>query len=176
MPSISIGRSQDGRIRIDMDENGVPSTMLLEPIKGGGFLRSIFSVGGGVILQTVMKLDGNDIEKYIEKLCRTATSCEYKEVFLEKPCPSCGEKPLKKPYRAVPLSEIPVIPIYMCQKCGSRSYYLTKEYLSYLVEEKKELFEPLELEGYHKDKDKFMDELKEYIIRIFASKRILCIR
>jgi hypothetical protein len=49
---------------------------------------------------------------------------------------------------------------------------MTDEYLDYLISSNPELFGKGELDEFRKDKEKFMGELRRYIISIFASKRI----
>ena len=148
MQAIRIGKSRDGRIRIDTDENGAFPTMLFEPIKGGGYVRSIFSGDGGVILQTIIKANANDINDYITRLEGNIMQCNYEEVHLHKPCPECGNRSLRRQHEtAAQVSEVTVIPIYICQKCQTRSYYLTKEYISYL-----RVFAPYEIIGLHHQK------------------------
>jgi len=128
-------------------------------------------------MQDLIKCDAKEVERYISLLKGRHIDCKYKRVRLDKVCPACKKDALERQLDAVnTIKEIPIIPLYVCSDCGERSYYLTKEYLLYLVETKRELFDKGEAAEYEKDSKKFVDELKEYVIRIFASKRILCIR
>lgn len=63
-------------------------------------------------------------------------------------------------------------PIFRCTKCDKRFYSITRTYLERLVDRKAELFDEKELEELRKDRETFINTLNEYIIRIFASKRI----
>jgi hypothetical protein len=68
------------------------------------------------------------------------------------------------------------MPLYSCTGCSTKSYYLTRDYLEYLVDNNNSMFEAAELSELSKDKNAFMSELEAYIIRIFASKKIMCIK
>lgn len=107
----------------------------------------------------------------------TASEKTYEEVKLNRQCPHCGGTSLVRFANSVMTSkELPVMPIYSCNACTKRSYYLTDEYLAFLVKNNKALFEGAELAELEKDSQAFMHEMKEYIIRIFATKHIARIR
>ena len=101
----------------------------------------------------------------------------YEEVKLNRQCPHCGETSLVRFADSVVASkDLPVMPLYSCSVCKKRSYYLTDEYLEFLVKNNASLFEGAELAELEKDSQAFMHEIKEYIIRIFAAKHIERIR
>ena len=70
------------------------------------------------------------------------------------------------------VKDVPVVPILVCKSCRGRYYSLNKEYLDFLVEGNKHLFTQEELEEKEKNGKSFASELNEYIIRIFAAKKI----
>ncbi|MCL4403147.1 hypothetical protein M1310_00140, partial [Candidatus Marsarchaeota archaeon] len=61
---------------------------------------------------------------------------------------------------------------YKCASCGQECYHISDEYLADLVSDGKELFSDAEKEQLKKNPEEFMNELKEYISRIFAMKNI----
>lgn len=71
---------------------------------------------------------------------------------------------------------MPVMPLYYCTNCSKQSYYLTNTYLEYLIYNNKGLFTNKEQVELQNDEEAFIAELKEYIIRIFASKKIMQIK
>ncbi len=71
---------------------------------------------------------------------------------------------------------LPVLPLYICKNCKTQSYYMTDEYLGYLVDNNRGLFTETELGELAADKKRFMEELKGYIIRILSSKKIASIK
>jgi hypothetical protein len=102
---------------------------------------------------------------------------EYTPVKFNKPCPKCSEYKLSRYVEAfASKQQVPVMPIYHCSNCKQQSYYLTKHYLEYLVDNNPELFSEAELAELKADKTKFLAELEGYIIRIFASKKVMCIK
>jgi hypothetical protein len=101
---------------------------------------------------------------------------DYTETKINKPCPKCNEYALVRHIEAFSGNDVPIMPIYYCKKCASKSYYLTSEYLEYLLENNMKLFDEKELKDLKNDKIAFVKELNEHIIRIFASKRILSIK
>lgn len=94
-------------------------------------------------------------------------------------CTKCGNLGLYRELDLVSpdrIREVPVMPIFICKKCSQKHYSLTDEYLKYLVLSNKQLFESAELKEIDTDLESSINTLKEYIIRIFASKRISKVR
>jgi len=61
-------------------------------------------------------------------------------------------------------------------ECKAKSYYLTDEYLEFLVDSNYNMFSDDEQREIERDKNAFLKELRAYIIRIFASKKIQSIK
>ncbi len=152
------------------------ATILFERIEGKGILRSVFDEDGSPTSQTLIDpgshtindiaLDGAaGFERVVER--------EYEEVVLRKACPKCGKAGMRR-FREG--KDVPVMPIFLCNSCGERGYRLSDRYLDEIIREKRELFSKEEQNELDADPDSFKKELKEYIIRIFASKRVSCIR
>ncbi len=101
---------------------------------------------------------------------------QYSDVKFSKPCPKCGQYELLRYVDAFAgKSDAPIMPLYHCNNCNTKSHHLTNEYLEYLVENNAALFDDKETSELSKDRSAFMTELKGYIIRIFASKKIMSI-
>jgi transposase-like protein len=128
------------------------------------------------VIQDLIKCDTREIERYISKLKGAHSERAYMAIKLHKVCPECKKDSPRRQLEGTTIREVPIIPLYVCDSCGCRSYHLTKEYLLHLVEKKRALFSAAEAAEYEKDPKKFVDELREYVIRIFASKRIMCIK
>jgi len=101
----------------------------------------------------------------------------FEEIKISKSCPHCNTNSLVRYVDAYSSRQvIPIMPIYSCKNCSKQSYYLTDSYLEYLVYSKKELFSNDEQTELRNNESAFITELKEYIIRIFASKKIMQIK
>jgi predicted RNA-binding Zn-ribbon protein involved in translation (DUF1610 family) len=101
---------------------------------------------------------------------------DFNEPELSKQCPYCGSNKLVRYTKANKHAAIPVMPLYICEECRAKSYYLTDEYLEYLVDSNRDMFSQEEQAEIVKDKIAFLKELRAYIIRIFASKKIQSIK
>ncbi|MGD0729239.1 MAG: hypothetical protein ABR981_04140 [Candidatus Micrarchaeaceae archaeon] len=155
---------------------------ILEP-RETELLEMVFDMNGFVLLQKLTKIQNKeDIDLKIketlhkEKISKISKK-EYSEVKITKNCPNCNESALELYVEAFASNgKVPVVPTYHCKNCKGKSYYLTDSYLEYLVNENKGLFSDAELIELEKDRNAFMNEIKAYIIRIFASKKILNIK
>ncbi|MGC8651731.1 MAG: hypothetical protein ACP5UH_00555 [Candidatus Micrarchaeia archaeon] len=144
-------------------------------------LETMFNEEGAILQQKYEQIASEDIEREISGIIKMNMITkvrheQYEDITFSKPCPKCGAKALKRYTDVYKESPVPVMPLYVCSACGSKSYYLTDEYMERLVMDHRELFTEAELLELDKSKGAFLKELKEYIIRIFASKRILCIK
>ncbi len=177
MEEARLARGPRGEARFDYRHEGKTNTLLIEKA-GNGILESLFDEKGAALKQIMLKGGQSAVEEEVKELSKRIghlESTEYKEVTLQKDCPHCGSSPLS---RSIDFGkgEVPVVPTYICAKCGGRSYYLTDQYLRSLVFENKHLFSEEEERELNANEEVFIKELKEYIIRIFASKKIIAIR
>lgn len=173
-----VSKGDNGKVRVDYQSEGTNNTVLFEPV-GENTLESRFGSLGGITGQRLIK--GNDTASiandFVAGIGGEAVRGEYSDIVLEKACPKCGGGTLQRSIDTMfQMKEVPVMPLYTCSKCGARSYYLTDEYLRNLIAENSALFEDTELEEKRKDEGSFMSELRAYIIRIFASQRIMEIK
>lgn len=170
-------KSPDGRIRTDVYERKgtrfcvaeltLKGTLITEFGGRGEVTGQIYYENRDFVHHLASYLSDYKIEiQYVSR---------YEPVRMETLCTKCGNAGLSReldmqlPER---IREVPVMPIFVCRKCSQRHYSLTDEYLRYLVASNKRLFEDNELKEIDNDMEASINVLKEYIIRIFASKKI----
>ncbi|HUC38660.1 MAG TPA: hypothetical protein VL944_00840 [Candidatus Acidoferrum sp.] len=167
-----LSRSNNGKVKIVQEG----TTVIFEVVKQG-VMQSSFDSTGGITDQVLLK--GSDAEKYANDFISKASKEEpiledYSAIVLQKDCPKCGTAPLTRYMDTMAqVSEAPVMPFYVCTKCKTKCYHLTDEYLKNLVTSNRQLFEDSQIAEFGSDEKKFMAELRAYIIRIFASQRIM---
>jgi predicted RNA-binding Zn-ribbon protein involved in translation (DUF1610 family) len=177
---ILVSEGKGGRVRIDYCTGDRNETRMWEPA-GNGILETTFNADGHILRQRLLRAEPAEVRRasdaFIAELAPdSVVHAEFEEVKLNKNCPKCGKACLRRYAEERSSSEmLPVMPIYACAACGTKSYLLTDEYLDYLVTNNREMFTQDELRELDGSRDKFMAELKGYIIRIFASKKILSI-
>lgn len=100
----------------------------------------------------------------------------YSPVEMKARCSKCGNGQLARELDGIAptkIVEAPVgPPIFVCSKCGHRHYSITNEYVRSVALANKHLFEKNELAELEKNEEVTVNELKEIIIRSFASKKI----
>lgn len=179
MEDVQFSRGPRGEARFDYAADGERKTLLIEPIKEG-ILETLFDEEGGILKQIAIKGGAQTMESEVEGLLKRLVSVgntTYREVMLKKKCPHCGETGLVRAKdQSAGVSDVPIIPTYVCSSCGGKSYHLTDAHLKSLVSDSKTLFSDTELRELNNSEEEFLKELKEYIIRIFASKRIIAIK
>ena len=145
-----------------------------------GLLETTFDCNGAILAQQLLQSATPEphIKSTLESVSvQSALEKAYEEVKLNKPCPHCGEARLARSADSIAsVEKLPVMPVYSCSACNKQSYYLTDEYLEFLVAHNATLFDPKEQAELEKDKKAFIHELNEYIIRIFATKHLTRIR
>lgn len=181
MASGNISESPEHSIKLEYELDGVQLQALWEP-KGDGYtLQTIFDKDGGILDQRLINIKGHDQKELVEAFMDSngiePKESVYEPITLHKGCPSCHRNTLvrhasteKKP------SKIPIMPLYDCSSCGTKAYYLTDGYLRKLVVSNRELFDGMDMKEFETDEQKFINELKAYIIRVFASKHILNVK
>ncbi len=170
-------RSSDTRLKSDFyNVNGEEICCLVEKTQGG-MLVTEFNRRGIVERQAHLKPEDSDYKSMYESM-EIADSGEYRLIAVDARCAACGgeiSRELDLVHPSV-INAVPVVPMYVCRKCGKRHYSMTESYLRDLVKSKKELFEERDLKELSEDEGAFLGTLQEYIIRIFASKKISRIR
>ncbi len=158
-------------IRIDLKINGKDVTKVFEKTESG--VLEVEYDGDGQITQQKLVEPSREIakeaEEYISEMrIGRLTAKPYSEVRINKKCPSCGSTKLER----VKGESISIIPMYVCKSCGTRSYNLTREYLEALIKENVLLFSEEEQKELENDHEAFVAELSDYILKIYASKKI----
>jgi predicted RNA-binding protein YlxR (DUF448 family) len=181
----NVGRisiSQDNKIKLEYEDGAGRKVALWEPFSGG-VMETIHNEHGAVLKQSMFKNKKNNIlNERIGVILQSASitrtaECEYSEIRLAKQCPACGGAVLKRVSDFTQeMPNVPVMPTYECSGCKGRGYYLTDEYLEQLLTEQAKLFSRQEKKEMEENRAAFKAQLNEYIIRIFASKRILQIK
>ncbi|MGC8662523.1 MAG: hypothetical protein ACP5RT_01930 [Candidatus Micrarchaeia archaeon] len=162
-------KSSNNKIRIEIEDK----IFIAEELKKGS-LVSIFDKNGNLIDQRKYDICAE------ESLSDCAgnikiVEAEYKPVNINAVCPKCGKRSIKRELDLVDtkkIENVPAVPIYVCTSCKQAFYSLTKQYLKKLAKEHSELFDEEEKKALENDEEAFTSELNEYIIRIFASKKI----
>jgi hypothetical protein len=180
MDETLFSRGPKGEAKFEYLDGEDRKTLVIEPLEEG-VLETVFDNEGGVLNQVAVK-GGNDVlfdEIYgMLKRSSSVRKVVYNGVMLNKTCPHCSSKGVlnRDIEPSVGIKGIPVVPTYVCSSCGGKSYYLTDTHLKSMVSENRERFSENELKELDESEEKFLEELKGYIIRIFASKRIIAIK
>ncbi|MCL5430146.1 MAG: hypothetical protein M1504_01555 [Candidatus Marsarchaeota archaeon] len=178
-----LSMGEKGKVRLDYSEGNGGRVALWEPFDNG-VLETLFDTKGGILKQSLMEIKDKKedvaaagVGLIVERTSSRITNGKYSEISIDKKCPSCNKSDLSRIASTVnDSSKIPVMPMYECRSCGSQSYYLTDEYLEYLVTNNRDLFSENEAKELASQRGATLNELREYIIRIFACKRINNIR
>ncbi len=176
---INAYRSADKRLKTEpYSTNGGKSFSLAEHT-GNGTLITEFKPNGEVLNQVyVEKKDAaNALSEYLADFAEIQISDTgaYERVKVDATCTKCGESRIERELDQHSVSgmlNIPVVPIFICKKCGTKFYSMSDEYLKHLVSRKEALFSADEIAEKSKGDGEFVGMLQSYIIRIFASKKI----
>ncbi len=163
--------ARNGRYRACLSD----STVLIVERTMKGVLVTTLDRTAGVLDQEYLK--GADVSSVLgSKLPGFAieTVHDMPKTTLGKRCAGCGMLLARELESADPgvLDDVPVVPIFRCSACGKRHYSVTREYLGKLVDRNEGLFSEEDMKELRKDREKGINMLNEYIIRIFASKKI----
>ncbi len=178
MEELTVYRSPDNRHKTSIyTVEGKKRVCIAEPTKKG-VLVTQFSDSGEVISQSYSneRSAGPVLSAYLGAQVKTeiVDVGNYEGIELRAKCTECRgrivrELDSKKPEE---IDEIPTVPIFACSSCKKRFYNISDSYLRHLVESNPEMFEKDELAEKEKDNDAFINTLNQYIVRIFASKKI----
>lgn len=178
---LEVFESGDGRFRTGLVEPAQDAFVLVEKT-AKGVLLSKFSVDGELLDQDYSKI-GGPIEKLKDYLKTEELAVKkvssYTHVAVNATCDSCGKKSIKREFDLVEpnrILNVPVVPLFVCTSCRKKFYSMNKGYLKKLISNNVDLFEPEEVKNKDISRDEFVEEMKENIIRIFASKKITLIR
>ncbi len=170
--------SNDGRIITQTYPKGNGDRFCLAERTAEGTLITEFNEHSEVVNQVYMKDTNHErnLSKYLkadEK--KTVLTGDYKGIMIHAKCRSCGKVGLRRSLdftEPSKITNVPVVPLFACIACKSPHYSLTDDYLRVLVEGNMGLFEKDERDQIRGDAGGSVKLLQEYIIRIFASKKI----
>ncbi|HUY70273.1 MAG TPA: hypothetical protein VMV00_01750 [Candidatus Baltobacteraceae bacterium] len=179
MPVGFVSRGDSGEIKLEYSAPDGNVRKLWERVSDS-ILETMFDSEGGILEQRLHK-GGANAEEFLSNESKThkleLKESKYESIRLDKSCPTCNTPNPSRHVEAFrSAGEVPVMPTYHCKQCATKSYYLTEGYLDNLVRGNSSMFTGNELKELQADEAAFKAELKAYIIRIFASKRIVCIK
>lgn len=170
-----ISEGPDRTAQLKYTEGGSSFTRIWEQLDGKYLLETLFSHDGAVLDQSILQSDKQPMsfaKQFIDGIHTETVEVAYGEVKLDKSCPKCSGSIHRVAKAGMKVTDIPIMPLYMCAECSSKCYYLTEEYLNHLVSRKESLFLDTEIALYKTDTESFINDLKQYINRIFAAKHI----
>lgn len=176
---IETRRSPDKRLRTDVYKTKEGESFSIAEETASGTLITEFKVNGEILNQ-LFDSDKDTRRALSEYFGETAElnitdTNVYEHVKVNASCPKCGSEKVERfldKQETRKISNIPVVPLFVCDKCGSKFYSMSDSYLRRLISSNESLFEADEAAERSKDENKFVHTLQEYIIRIFASKKI----
>ncbi len=177
-------RSADGRLRTRSYSSGCETRFSLAEETGAGTLITEFRVNGEILNQVCTDARGADaaLSEYLKGVGELDVlkpgGRQYERVKVDAACAKCKGEIVRELDLKMPcdITSVPVVPMFVCKNCKSRYYLLTDGYLERLVQKNAALFEKDEFRERETDVKAFVSNLQEYVIRIFASKRISKLR
>jgi len=170
-------RSTDGRLRTENYRAGGAAFFSIAEMTTNGSLVTEFKENGEVVNQVYA--DNKDslkaLANYLGGEVSATNNGEYAHVKVAASCSKCGTESIERELdqkENKTIASIPVVPLFICKKCKSKYYSLSDAYLQNLIVRRESLFEAAELKEKNADENKFVSTLQEYVIRIFASKKI----
>jgi hypothetical protein len=152
-----------------------PSTFIFEKTRKGVLVTEI-DERRGVLDQEYFK--NSTIDALMKEKLGTEAQIERVErlerTVLALQCKTCGTKLVRELEFLEPIAieDVPVVPIFRCTSCDKRFYSVTRTYLEHMVDRNNTMFEEQERSVLNDNRESFVNLLNEYIIRIFASKKI----
>ncbi|MDE1850260.1 MAG: hypothetical protein KGH54_00500 [Candidatus Micrarchaeota archaeon] len=175
-----IHKSPDGRLRSDFyDANGERAFAVAERT-AHGVLVSEFNEHGEVLDQAYKKSNMAlaELASFLKKAAgelQVEETKQYVPVKVNAMCDDCKTDSIKREIEVLDpetVTSIPVIPLFVCIKCGKKYYSVHPGYLRNLVQRNVELFDGDEEKFRQRDEAAFIKEIQEYMIRVFASKKL----
>ena len=176
--ALEVFRSADGRYRTAPYAVEGEERLLIAERTARGVLLSEFAKSGEVVDQ-IYKPSADlltELQRYPHGVDGVVISqLPYEQLTVNAHCASCGPTKMKRELDKLDVSkvvEVPVVPMFLCTVCGKRFYSVSKRYLRNLVSRNRELFEKEEFAMREENEAAFISEIQEYMVRVFASKRL----
>ncbi|MDE1827540.1 MAG: hypothetical protein KGH65_00035 [Candidatus Micrarchaeota archaeon] len=173
-------RSPDGRLRSDFYDASGERVFAVAERTAHGILVSEFNQDGEVVDQAYRKSNmalvelASFLKKAAEELQVEETD-QYVSVRVNALCDDCRTDSIRREMEILDpatVTSIPVIPLFVCTRCGKKYYSMHPGYLKNLARRNSELFDGEEEKFRQRDEEAFMREIQEYMIRVFASKKL----
>ncbi len=179
MPLV-LHKSGDERVRSGPYSRYGTEVFSIAECTAEGILITEFESSGQVVDQVYSKGHGRGVDAALKEYIAAGDTEivdaeKYEGVTAGFVCGACGHAGLRRELDLKHPSEIhdvPVVPIFVCGACGARHYSMTDKYLKALVKSNRGMFGSKELEEMDSDTEASVASMQEYIIRIFASKKI----
>ncbi|MDE1860271.1 MAG: hypothetical protein KGH72_00975 [Candidatus Micrarchaeota archaeon] len=177
--SVVVFRSPDSRLKTSKYMLGGGEAVCVAERTSNGILLTEFDAAGQVLSQRT-----NESKDALEGLCayleidgepEVREVKAYERIPVSAKCNGCNEGKIVRQLDLVDpinINKVPVVPIFICLGCSKKFYSMTENYLRLLAKSNSDLFTKEELGEMNADEDAFIGVLQEYIIRIFASKKI----
>ncbi len=167
------------RFRTELYSVGGKERFSLFELTPNGVLITDFSAKGEVLDQ----LGSEDTDIYQQAQAHIAKFAPDKDIRFTKydgseikaKCTECKTGTIRRELDFVDPKNIVALhpmPIFVCLACRNKFISVTDEYVSALAKRNPHLFDKSEIEEKNKDWDGFIKELRQYIISVFAAKRI----
>lgn len=177
---LTVYRSSDNRYRTAYYKKGPSEIFCIAERTAKGVLITEFGRNGSLINQVYLDKDDalQELKRHVSGFfddLRIEDVGEYEKVSINALCDACNTKSVARELDfAVPalVTNVPVVQTLRCLKCGKRFYSVTRPYLKALVNGNLDLFDGGEIRQKDEDEERFINTLNEYVIRIFASKKI----
>ncbi|MDE1855942.1 MAG: hypothetical protein KGH49_01770 [Candidatus Micrarchaeota archaeon] len=182
--SLQVFRSPDGRYRTEPYFSNEVRAFAISEKTANGVLVSEFTEEGELLDQIYKKSNDPMVEianhvKHIASELTIRSVESYSGVEVRAKCDGCNGKSIKREMDLLApptILKIPVVPLFVCTNCKKKFYSMTPTYLRKLVARNTEMFEKNELEMRNAGEQAFIDEVQEYMVRVFASKKLTRIK
>lgn len=176
MGKVNVHESSDGRLRTELYEKNGAKVFCVAESTPLGILITEFSEKGIVLDQLSKKGDAlHELNRHIGGETNLVSVSGYEHVRIKAKCSKCATETLERELDLLEpgqISNVPIVPLFRCSTCKQRFYSMSDEYLRNLVENNASLFTADDIADKTANEKEFVRTLHEYIIRIFASKKI----
>lgn len=169
----------DRRFRTEIYKVGDTERFSIFELTPSGVLITDFNERGEVLDQfgcadmDIYRQARAHVSKFILDKEVRFVKCTGSDISIK--CQECKIGTIKREFDLIDpkdMISIHTMPIFVCLNCNKKFISVTEEYVSALVKRNPNLFENSEVEEKNKDWDGFIKDLRQYIISVFAAKKI----